>query len=469
MTTPINKVLTNQTQTLSNEELANVSASLSAILGQGGGTYTGDGQYIDVDNNTITLTQTAASLLNSVEYKLDTDTYAAASATWEDVANTYKTHSGDYLVESATSAMYYPLTGNPSGFMDEMFIAKYGETIIAELDSAYNAHQMVYCMVPTGTTGTRLAFLAFVNTKNSSEAGYEFQYYRSVKKKSIGEQSDQVIVFTCVSATSNWTSGTRNTNVQIVADDGLSAKISDNGNKLYLGVSADYALKSELPDVTDMATQTWVGQQGYLTSIPNTYALKTDVEAASANALSEAESWVGNQGFLKNTDLTDYATKTYADETSANALGQAEIWVGQQNFATSAGLSADKQFAMTTSGWKEVQGGGGGGETNIIESIRLEGDSADVTITNKKAMIPLATASATGVAGNTGVITKDDKAHLDAAVEYKENPYDSSSPKVLVPQQMFVCESDQQIIDIVTNHTDLINGKGTIFFRITGI
>lgn len=37
MTTPINKVLTNQIQNLSNEELANVSASLSAILGQGGG------------------------------------------------------------------------------------------------------------------------------------------------------------------------------------------------------------------------------------------------------------------------------------------------------------------------------------------------------------------------------------------------------------------------------------------------
>ena len=37
MATPINKILTNQTQTLGNEELANVSASLSAILGQGGG------------------------------------------------------------------------------------------------------------------------------------------------------------------------------------------------------------------------------------------------------------------------------------------------------------------------------------------------------------------------------------------------------------------------------------------------
>lgn len=274
---------------------------------------------------------------------------------------------------------------------------------------------------------------------------------------------------------------------------GTGIKITENGINYTIGVSADYVLKSELPDLTPYATKTYANE-------------------ASANALSAAANWVGQQGYLKAVPA-GYATETYADAASAEALSQAKTWVNQKNFATSAGLDANKQYAMTTngwsdftipsvpditpsnglsanghtvgisnagidadtqyawttSGWKPVQGGGGGGETNIIESIRLEGDSADVTITNKKATIPLANASAAGVAGNTGVITKDDKAHLDAAVEYKENPYDSSSPKALVPQQMFVCESDQQIIDIVTNHTDLINGKGTIFFRITGI
>ena len=257
--------------------------------------------------------------------------------------------------------------------------------------------------------------------------------------------------------------------VDLVEGNGIQITHQSGTTDYTIGVSADYALKSELPDVRDMATKTWVSGQGYLKSVPDSYATKTYANEASAYALSQAESWVETEGYLKQSALNDYATKTYADSTSAEALSQAKSWVNLQNFATSAGLADDKQFAMTTSGWKEVQGGGGGGETNIIESIRLEGDSTDVTITDKKAMIPLATASATGVAGNTGVITKDDKAHLDAAVEYKENPYDSSSPKALVPQQMFVCESDQQIIDIVTNHSDLINGKGTIFFRITGV
>lgn len=98
--------------------------------------------------------------------------------------------------------------------------------------------------------------------------------------------------------------------------EGTGIKIEANGSDYTIGVSADYALKSELPDVSDMATQTWVEEQGYLNSIPNTYA-----------------------------------TKEYANETSANALSAAETWVNQQNFVTSAGLAADTRYEMTNTGW----------------------------------------------------------------------------------------------------------------------
>jgi len=49
----------------------------------------------------------------------------------------------------------------------------------------------------------------------------------------------------------------------------------------------------------------------------------------------------------------DYALKSYANEASANALSEAETWVGQRNFATSAGLDDNKQYAMTTNGWSD--------------------------------------------------------------------------------------------------------------------
>lgn len=115
-----------------------------------------------------------------------------------------------------------------------------------------------------------------------------------------------------------------------------------------------------------------------------------------------------------------------------------------------------------------VSGGGGGGEMNVIESIRLENDSADVSITNKKATIPLAVAPTSDSNGNTGVVTASDKANIDNAVQCKVNPDETGTP-TLLPQQMFVVESDSQIIDIVQNHSSDIGGKGTLFFRITGV
>jgi hypothetical protein len=129
-----------------------------------------------------------------------------------------------------------------------------------------------------------------------------------------------------------------------------------------------------------IATQTWVGDQGFLKNSDLTnYATKTYANEASAYALSQAESWVETEGYLKQSALSDYATKTYADSTSAEALSQAKSWVNLQNFATSAGLDANKQYAMTTNGWSDftipstsgylpLSGGAVSGKTTISGS-----------------------------------------------------------------------------------------------------
>ena len=159
-----------------------------------------------------------------------------------------------------------------------------------------------------------------------------------------------------------------------------STTLSGNGNTEPFGVNTNYfATKTWVDqqgflkntDLTDYATKTyanetsaaalsqaesWVEQQGYLTSIPDTYATKSYTNEASANALSEAKTWVIDQDYLKNTDLTEYATKTYVDTASAAALSQSKSWVGQQKFVTSADdFVTDKQYAMTSTGWKEVE------------------------------------------------------------------------------------------------------------------
>ena len=121
----------------------------------------------------------------------------------------------------------------------------------------------------------------------------------------------------------------------------------------------NYATKTYANETSAAAlsqAESWVEQQGYLTSIPDTYATKSYTDEASANALSEAKTWVVDQDFLKNTDLTDYATKTYVDTASAAAVSQSKSWVGQQKFVTSAdNFDTDKQYAMTSTGWKEVE------------------------------------------------------------------------------------------------------------------
>ena len=102
----------------------------------------------------------------------------------------------------------------------------------------------------------------------------------------------------------------------------------------------------------EIATHDWVGQQGFLKNSALTdYATKSYANETSANALNQAKTWVGTQGFLKNTDLTDYATKTYVDTASAAAVSQTESWVDQQNFVTSAGLAANTRYEMTSTGW----------------------------------------------------------------------------------------------------------------------
>lgn len=159
-----------------------------------------------------------------------------------------------------------------------------------------------------------------------------------------------------------------------------STTLSGNGNTEPFGVNTNYFATQtwvdqqgflKNTDLTDYATKTyanetsaaalsqaesWVEQQGYLTSIPDTYATKSYTDEASANALSEAKTWVVDQNYLKNIDLTDYATKTYVDTASAAALSQSKSWVEQQKFVTSAyDFDANKQYAMTSTGWKEVE------------------------------------------------------------------------------------------------------------------
>lgn len=124
----------------------------------------------------------------------------------------------------------------------------------------------------------------------------------------------------------------------------------------------------------------------------------------------------------------------------------------------------DTTIQTNADGELEVIGGGGGGEVNVIEGVKLAGAASVLTPdVDKIATIP--NAVATGETGATnGLMTADDKKSLGTAVQYKVNPLESGTP-VLLAQQMYVVESDAQIISIAGQSSE-IQGKGTIFFRV---
>lgn len=119
-----------------------------------------------------------------------------------------------------------------------------------------------------------------------------------------------------------------------------STTLSGNGNTEPFGVNTDY-----------IATQTWVDQQGFLKNTDLTdYATKTYANETSAAALSQAESWVEQQGYLTSIPDT-YATKSYTDEASANALSEAKTWVEGQDFLKNTDITgyATKTYVDTAS------------------------------------------------------------------------------------------------------------------------
>lgn len=394
MASKINKVLTNQTQTFSNEELANVSASLSAILGQGGGascasawlpTVTEDGDI----SWTLTSATTAPATANIMgpagpsgakgeqgpsgtngkdapipEFRINSSNahwewkYTSAS-NWTDLNVVASGTVGPQGVQGpsgakgdtgAKGADATPLTATTAtiaGGTQVTISYTSGGDPLAQFNVLSGAQGASGQNGKDGTDGTSVyldnvstvaggtqvtlgwgtsdtsAFVIPSGTAGAPGTDGKDGVSPTITTTELSptEQHPQggfavTITDGTGSQTINIWNGNNGAGATVRLLEGTGIKIEADGSDYTIGVSADYALKSELPDVSDMATQTWVGEQGYLTSIPDTYA-----------------------------------TKAYANETSANALSAAESWVNQQNFATSAGLAADTRYEMTNTGW----------------------------------------------------------------------------------------------------------------------
>ena len=139
----LNKIITNRPVVLTEEEVNNLSETLSAVRtaggGEGGHLYTGDNKYIGVDNGNykIKFLDNAAEKLESISSKLDKT----------EAANTYLTSADAQTLYQTKEAMsdYAKKTEIPdsiTAFDDtDTVIYSYINPLTADIQSQINTKQ----------------------------------------------------------------------------------------------------------------------------------------------------------------------------------------------------------------------------------------------------------------------------------------------------------------------------------------
>lgn len=348
MTTPINKILTNHKQTLSVAELANVSASLSAILGQGGGGG-GGGEPC------------ASAWLPSVDENGNLSWTLSMSTTTPDTANIIGPQGPNgqdgAKGEDGTSIILQSVTDVAGG---KQVTLAWGET---PSTSSF--------VIPSGTPGT---------DGQDGDDGYS----PTVSTTTItdGERTGTKITFTFGEGGSQTTSysswnGKDGTGA---TDYFASTTISGDGTQaLPYGV-----------DTGVIATQAWVGDQNFLTAASTTGSISGDGTTNSIGLVTSAEQALAavngkvskppvsqQQGVYvvwdkgQSQSWTDF--NVAANKWANNFLFDEEYPIVDGINGLSAGLvpgefndiykvgvdttnmTANKQYAFTTTGWKEVE------------------------------------------------------------------------------------------------------------------
>lgn len=143
--------------------------------------------------------------------------------------------------------------------------------------------------------------------------------------------------------------------------DGNGIHITNDGTNYTIAVSADYAAKSYVDSASAYAlsqAETWVGNQGYLTEVPDDYALKSDVPTTVAQ-LTDSSDYAKKTDIptvpTKVTDLTDSANyQTVAGMT--DYLLTATYAADSGKFVTSGSeiSASNEQYALTTNGWAKI-------------------------------------------------------------------------------------------------------------------
>ena len=251
----------------------------------------------------------------------------------------------------------------------ELFEAAYDITSYSDIRTAITAKKVVYCRVPSGASGYRMAFLAYIGPNN-----VEFQYYRSMSTHDSTEQGDEVYVYTV--ASSGWTTNTRRNHIRYKA--GTNMTQSYNSSTETLTFSATVPTKTS--DLTN--------DSGFITL--------SDVPA-QVNADWDATSGAGQ--ILNKPSLATVATTgDYSDLTGTPSIPTATSdLTNDSGFITLADVPAQQN-----ADWDATSGVGQILNKPSLATVATTGAYSDLS---GKPSIPTATSDLTN---DSGFITLSD-------------------------------------------------------------
>lgn len=133
-------------------------------------------------------------------------------------------------------------------------------------------------------------------------------------------------------------------------------------NAVVTGVQVATGL---IPDTSDMATKTWVGNQGYLTEVPSTYATDIEVSQAIASSVSDFVTESEVTALIPDTEDVDFEELDITQFAQVSAIPTVQL------------NSSDQVTAINN---HPLAGGGGGGTTYTAgDYISIDNDVISVT------------------------------------------------------------------------------------------
>ena len=401
----LNKIITNQPIVLTEEEVNNLSETLSAVRtaggGEGGHLYTGDNKYIGVDNGNykIKFLDNAIEKLESISSKLDKTEAANTYLTSADAQTLYqtkeamsayakKTEIPDSITDFAdTSAVIYsyldPLTGDIqqqiNGKQNKLQFDLNAKGEISAIGTLNNTTALAGANGITGDYYSASNPSGFINSAQAETQILEKHYLTETSGNSLyvpipeGLSDGQYYAMT----TSSWKVIQGAGDVSGISTVAHDDTLTGNGNNENLGVDIT-KIQTKLTDaqiqnITDVTTlktasASWdkVSDKIDTTAAAQTYQPKGDylssnaLEGYATTALLDTiSSKIENDIPTKVSDLTDSAT--FALKTDLNDL------------VSSAGITTtETDYVMTTTGWK-VLTLPGGGMTQVIHDTTLTG------------------------------------------------------------------------------------------------